>query len=139
MGKVMALGRETKTKGKSQKLLTEVELELMNLLWSLREGTVNDVLECLPAGRKLAYTSVSTMLRILEQKKVVGSRKEGRGHVYFPLLSKEKYEITSLNYLVERVFGGTPSSLVRRLIDSSNLSKTEIDTLKKLLEEKVRS
>ena len=70
------------------KLLTEVELELMTALWKLGEGSVADVLETLPKERKLAYTSVSTILRILEQKKVLKARKEGRGHVYVPMLEK---------------------------------------------------
>ena len=50
-----------------RKLLTETELELMTLLWKLGEGAVNDVMDALPPQRRLAYTSVSTMLRILEQ------------------------------------------------------------------------
>src|SRR5207245_1854123 len=102
------------------------------------EGTVNDVIGKLPAGRKLAYTSVSTVLRILETKGIIGSRKEGRGHVYYPLLAKEKYEATSVQHLVEKVFGGEPSSLVRRLLDSSELTKEEIEALKRALDEKAR-
>lgn len=78
-----------KSKDKTTTKLTEVELELMGYLWKLNEATVNDVVSALPEARKLAYTSVSTMLRILEQKGVVDSRKEGRGHVYFPNLRKK--------------------------------------------------
>ena len=123
---------------KDGKLLTEVELELMGILWRLTEGSVNDVLEALPQERKLAYTSVSTMFRILEQKEVVGSRKEGRGHVYFPLLTKEKYEATSLHHLVDKVFDGTPSSLVRRLLETENLTDEDLKSIRALLNEKLR-
>ena len=121
------------------KLLTEVELELMNIIWHLGEASVNDVIAELPADRDLAYTSVSTILRILEQKKVLGARKEGRGHIYFPTLLKEKYESTSLHHLVENVFDGTPASLVKRLLDSENISPDELKSIKKLFNERFKS
>ncbi|MDD9977928.1 MAG: BlaI/MecI/CopY family transcriptional regulator, partial [Boseongicola sp.] len=75
-------------KKKKNDLLTEVELEFMSELWALGEGTVRDVLERLPDDRNLAYTSGATILRILEQKEFVTSRKEGKSHVYIPALTK---------------------------------------------------
>src|SRR5688500_6715937 len=101
------------------KLLTEAELELMNILWKLEEASVNDVLAALPEGRELAYTSVSTILRILEQKGFVSSRPrpEGRGPLYSPRVTKKDYEAASLQQLVTKVFNGTPSGLVRRLLE----------------------
>jgi predicted transcriptional regulator len=126
------------TKKTDSKLLTETELELMNILWKLGEGSVNDVLADLPKERDLAYTSVSTILRILEQKKIVSSRKEGRGHIYLPLIKKEAYETTSLQHLVNKVFDGEPSTLVKRLIESRDLDPEELDEIRKLLNEKGR-
>ena len=120
-----------------RKLLTETELELMTLLWKLGEGTVNDVIDELPAQRRLAYTSVSTMLRILEQKEFVASRKAGRGHVYVPKIPKSQYEETSTRDLVDRVFEGDASSLVRRLIEKGGLSREDLDGIRELLEEKL--
>src|SRR5262245_9314342 len=120
----------TPKKKSPERLLTEAELELMTILWRLGEGSVNDVIEKLPRGRDLAYTSVSTILRILEQKGVVGSRKEGRGHIYFSLKPKEEYETTSLQHLVTRVFDGAPSSLVRRLLETSDLTSEELDSIR---------
>ena len=83
---------KNKLKVSDDKMLTEVELELMTILWSLSEGSVADVIERLPKNRNLAYTSVSTILRILEQKGTLKARKEGRGHIYMPLVSKESDE-----------------------------------------------
>ena len=117
----------------ADKLLTDVELELMTLLWRLGEGSVADVLEALPEGRELAYTSVSTVLRILEQKGVLKARKEGRGHVYVPELEKGAYEARTVRHVVDKVFDGTPVALVRQLIDSGNLGDAELDELKKLI------
>jgi predicted transcriptional regulator len=124
---------------KQKKLLTEVELELMGILWRLGEGTVSDVAQGLPAERKLAYTSVSTILRILEQKGIVASRKEGRGHIYFPILAKKKYETESLQHLVRKVFDGTASSLVRRLLEDTHLSEEELAAIRSLINEKMEN
>lgn len=126
---------KAKTK-KKEKLLTEVELEMMSVLWKKSGGTVSDVLDALPETRKLAYTSVSTMLRILEQKGVVGSRKEGRGHVYYPKLEKHEYEAKSLRHLVHKVFDGAPAQLVQRLLEVESLSDAEIEKIKQLLKER---
>jgi predicted transcriptional regulator len=127
----------TKKKLSESKLLTETELELMNILWKLGEGAVSDVIEHLPQGRELAYTSVSTILRILEQKKVVGSRKAGRGHIYYPLVKKDDYEATSLHHLVSKVFDGDPSTLVRRLIESKDLNESELAEIRQLLNQRL--
>lgn len=116
------------------KSLTEVELELMTILWRLEEGSVNDILAELPKARKLAYTSVSTMMRILEQKKVISSRKEGRGHVYFPKLKKSDYEASSVKNLVSKVFEGAPVALVRQLLNTEKLSSEELQEIRKLLD-----
>ncbi len=121
-----------------EKLLTEVELELMNILWRLDGGTVSDVLAHLPPERPLAYTSVSTILRILEQKEVVASEKLGRGHRYRPQVAREVYEAYALEHVVGRVFGGEPLALVRRLVDSAGLSKKDLAELKLLLDQKER-
>jgi predicted transcriptional regulator len=116
------------------KSLTEVELELMTILWKLGEGSVNDVLAELPKERKLAYTSVSTMMRILEQKKVIASRKEGRGHVYFPKLKKTDYEVSSVKNLVSKVFEGAPVALVRQLLNTEKLSSDELNEIRRMLD-----
>jgi predicted transcriptional regulator len=126
--------KKTKTKESDAKLLTETELELMTILWKLGEGTVNEVIEQLPKGRDLAYTSVSTILRILEQKGVLKARKEGRGHIYIPQLKKSEYEAKTVRHVVDRVFDGTPVALVRQLLDSVNLDENDLKELKNLID-----
>ena len=119
------------------KLLTDVELELMTALWQAGEATVRDVLELLPAERKLAYTSVSTILRILEKKKLVRARKEGKAHIYAPTVSKSDYESRSLRDLVDKVFDGTPSAMVMRLLDDEGLTAEELREIQARLEERL--
>ncbi len=124
-----------KAKGTSgERLLTDVELELMTILWRRGEGSVADVIEQLPKGRELAYTSVSTILRILEQKGVLKTRKEGRGHVYIPILRKAEYEAKAVKHVVDRVFDGTPVALVKQLLSSVDVTDAELKELRELLE-----
>jgi predicted transcriptional regulator len=127
------MARPPKPRAGSKLLLTEVELELMNIIWDLGAGTVNDVLARLPPKRNLAYTSVSTILRILEQKGVLAGDKVGRGHVYRPLVARSAYEIRAVKDVVGRVFGGNPLSLVRALVDGGVLSDEELAKLKATL------
>lgn len=123
----------------SEKLLTETELELMTILWRIGEGSVADVIAGLPEDRDLAYTSVSTILRILEQKRVVKTRKEGRGHIYIPVLEKSAYEARTVRHVVDRVFDGTPVALVKQLLNSGQLKAKDLDELRKLIDQKERS
>jgi predicted transcriptional regulator len=118
------------------KLLTKVELELMKHLWEIGEGTVKDVIAALPGDRKLAYTSVSTILRILEQKGILQSRKQGRAHIYTPTIARAHYETNSLINYVKNVFDDTPAMLVKRLLDTETLSADDIEEIKKMLDEK---
>jgi predicted transcriptional regulator len=111
------------------KLLTEVELELMTILWQLGGGTVSEVLERLPPSRPLAYTSVSTILRILEQKEVLTAEKVGRGHRYVPRVGRDEYQTFALRDVVGRVFGGQPLELVRRLVDAEGLKPDDLEQL----------
>jgi predicted transcriptional regulator len=119
-----------------EKALTEVELELMTILWRLGGGTVNDVLAALPRQRPLAYTSVSTILRILEQKGVLATAKVGRGHRYVPLVGRDAYQAFALAQVVGKVFGGEPVALVRRLVDAAELSTRDLEALRALLDDK---
>ncbi len=116
--------------------LTPVELELMQLVWKLGEVSVADVQAALPPERALAYTSVSTVLRILEQKGVVRGPKEGRGPLYSAVLPREAYEAQSVRHLVDTLFEGTPSALVARLVEAVPLAPEDVEQLRKLLEAK---
>lgn len=134
-----AMARSKRPPRVAAKPLTEVELELMNILWRLDGGTVNDVLGALPAERPLAYTSVSTILRILEQKGVLASEKVGRGHRYLPLVAKQDYEAFALEQVMGKVFDGQPVALVRRLVDGGQLSREDLAALQELLEERTKA
>ena len=124
----------SKNDAKSAGSLTAVELEMMHVIWRIGPCSVNQILEALPPTRELAYTSVSTIVRILEQKGFVASRKEGRGHVYGAAVSKEAYQSRAVDQLVKNVFDDAPAMLVRGLLASKNLSDDELREIRALID-----
>ena len=113
--------------------LTPVELELMNILWEIGKGTVRDCMACLPKSRNLAYTSVSTMLRILQQKKILIAEKSGRQHIYSPVFSKEEFANHSVKKIINQVFSGNSVELVSYLMNKKDITADEISAIQKLL------
>lgn len=116
--------------------LTPVELELMDILWRIGEGSVRAVMAELPKNRNLAYTSVSTILRILQEKKILTAKKLGRLHIYLPTLSKQTFATHSVNKMVNQIFSGNSVELVAYLVDKHDLSIDEISAIQKLVNAK---
>jgi predicted transcriptional regulator len=123
-------------KGAPRRPLTATELEMMNVIWRLGSCTVSQVQESLRPERELAYSSVSTIVRILEQKGFVTSTKAGRGHLYSAAMAKRDYQALSLEHVVKQVFDDTPSLLVQRLLDSNSLTEKELAQIRLLLHRK---
>ena len=118
-------------------MLTDVELEMMNILWQLGSGTVRQVLAQLTAERKLAYTSASTIIRILEQKGFVRSSKSGKSHVYRPTLKKNEYSGRTLSHIIDNIYGGISVDLVRQLVSDKDLTKEEKEEIKRIIAEEL--
>ena len=129
----------TTKKIKLEKPLTEVELQLMNAVWNLGDCTVKEVQQEISKIRDLAYTSIATIMKILEQKSALKSVKSDKAHIYSALISKSEYESSSLRHLADGLFQGDPSSMVMRLLSDSKLSKDELSAIKKLLEKRIES
>ena len=110
--------------------LTEGELRLMQILWDLGSGTVSDVAAALPRRRELAYNTVLTTLRILEAKGYVMRRKDGRAHVYSPLVDRASARKSALRHLVSRFFEDSPELLVLNLLDDEQVDPEELSRLK---------
>ncbi len=112
------------------KQLTKAEEDIMQVLWELKEGNVAAIIEQLPAP-KPAYNTVSTIVRILENKEFVGYRKEGRGHIYFPLIPKTEYSNQSLTKLVDGYFQGSFKSMVSFFVKKNDVSISEMEAILK--------
>ncbi len=116
------------------KHLTQAEEEVMQYLWQLEKAYVRELLEAFPEPRP-AYNTVSTMVRILEQKGFVGHEAFGKSHRYFPLVSKEKYRSFATNDLVGKYFEGSLPQLVSHLAQKQSFSTQELDALLQQLEQ----
>ena len=115
---------------------TDRELDVMNVLWDVGPATVAEVRERI--ADDLAYTTVLTMLRTLEQKGYVSHTEDGRAHRYKPLVKREVAGRTALRRLVDKVFDGSPELLLTQLVSDKNLSDEELRRLRKLLAERLR-
>jgi predicted transcriptional regulator len=122
---------------KKSEFLTEVELEFMTELWALAQGTVRDVLAQLQPERNLAYTSAATILRIMEQKGFVTSEKQGKTFIYKPALAKDAYQAKTLRDLSNKLFDGTPASMVARLVDDQGMSEEALEEIRALLDRRL--
>lgn len=122
---------------KRNEFLTEVELEFMTELWAMGEGSVRDVLAQLNPDRNLAYTSAATILRIMEQKGFVTSRKDGKTFIYSPVLAKDDYQAKTLRDLSNKLFDGTPASMVARLVDDDGISEDALKEIQALLQRRL--
>jgi predicted transcriptional regulator len=112
--------------------LTQRELDIMSVLWELGEATVNDVRDRVDPD--LAYTSISTMVRMLEMKGFVSHRRgEGKTHIYFPVIDREKAGESALGRVLDKIYGGSPIKLLAHLVDQKRLSEKELTRMRELL------
>jgi predicted transcriptional regulator len=115
--------------------LTEAEQRLMDILWTLGSGTVTEIAEALPKKLDLAYNTVLTIMRILEDKRYVRhtKAKEGRAFIYRPVVSREQASSSALHHLLRRFFGNSAEALVLNLIEDETLNAKERERIRKLL------
>jgi BlaI family transcriptional regulator, penicillinase repressor len=117
--------------------LTRAEEQIMQVLWDLEKGMVNDLLARLP-DPKPAYNTVSTIIRILEQKGFVGHKAYGRTHEYFPLVSKMAYTKSHFGNLITNYFGNSYRSLASFFTSEENLSIGELEEIRKIMDNEIR-
>lgn len=118
---------------KKSPTLTEAELRVMEVLWKLERATVGEVAEALPPP-PLAYNTVLTTLRILEQKGHVSHDEAGRAYVYYPLVERDVAAQSAIKQVVSKFFGNSAGALALRLIENERPSKDEMDRLRELIE-----
>ena len=118
---------------KKSNTLTEAELRLMKILWRRGESAVNDLVAAMPDGETLAYNSVLTTIRILEQKGYVDHRQEGRAFVYRPCVAEEEASRSEVRHLMSRFFGNSREQLLLSLLGDDQISRKELDRLKEAI------
>ncbi len=119
-----------------EKELTRAEEQIMDYLWQIGEGFVRDIIDRIPEPRQ-AYTTVSTIVRILEKKGFIGHKSFGNAHRYYPLISREQYVEFCAGNLVKRHFSDSLTSLVSFFTSKKDMSLKELEELLALINEEV--
>ena len=117
------------------KQLTKAEEDIMQILWLLKKANVKSRIEQI-SEPKPAYNTVSTIVRILESKGFVGYEKQGKGHVYFPIVEKNDYSNQSINKLVDNYFQGSFKSMVSFFMKKNDMSMKDLESVLKEINKK---
>ena len=120
------------------KKLTKAEEQIMHVLWELEKGFVNDIVTLFPEP-KPAYNTVSTIVRILEQKGFIAHKAYGRTHEYYPMVNKEDYSREYLNNFTRNYFSSSYKALASFFAQSETLSINELEEIKLLVEEQIEN
>ncbi len=115
---------------KKSNTLTEAELRLMKILWRRGESAVNDLVAAMPQDELLAYNSVLTTIRILEQKGYVAHRQEGRAFIYWPCIAEQDAGRSEVRHVLGRFFGNSRERLLLSLLGDEEISPEELQRLK---------
>jgi len=115
--------------------LTPQELAIMKVVWKLEKATVRDVYETLRAKRTIAYTTVMTMMKILEEKGYLKKTRVERAYVYKPSRPRQQVVGAMVRDFVDRVFDGAASGLLVQLARDGRLSKDERQQIRRVIEE----
>jgi BlaI family transcriptional regulator, penicillinase repressor len=115
---------------------TDRELDVMGVLWERGPSTVAEVRDAL--ADELAYTTVLTVLRVLEEKGHVGHEEEGRAHRYFPLVQRSEAGQSALRRLTRKVFRGSPEMLLTHLVSDRQLSEEDLRRMRELLDQRLK-
>lgn len=118
---------------KKSNTLTEAELRLMKILWKRGESAVNDLVAAMPEGESLAYNSVLTTIRILEQKGYVTHRQEGRAFIYSPSIAEHEASQSEIRHVLSRFFGNSREQLVLSLLGDESIAPEELQRLKEAI------
>jgi BlaI family penicillinase repressor len=116
--------------------LSPSETEILRLVWQIGQATVQEVCDKLPARRKIAYATVQTLLRRLENKGYLKHNARGKAHVFSAAVKKENVVKRSVGDFLDRLFGGDPIPLIQYLAEHGKISGEDIERLKKLADKK---
>ena len=114
--------------------MSPAETEILRLVWELGGATVQEVVDKLPPDRQIAYATVQTLLRRLEQKSYLRHESRGKAHVFMASVQKEEVISRTVKDFLNRLFGGDPIPLVQYLAEHGEITSKDIDGLKKLIE-----
>ena len=113
--------------------LGRVQLLIMQVLWDKQRATAREITDTINESEPIAHSTVQTLLRGLQEKGSVSHEAEGRTFIFFPLVEEENFKQNATSVLIERVFGGNAANLVAHLLGDKNVSRKEINEIRKLI------
>ncbi len=114
---------------------SDLELQILGVLWDAGPSSVREVLERMPDGKARAYTTILSCLQVMEKKGLVTHRREGQGYRYRPVVQKQRVLGSVVRELLRNVFGGRPSAALQYFIAAGDCSPEEIERLRRLIDE----
>lgn len=114
---------------------TDYELAILKILWSEAPLSISEILERFPKKPKPAYSSLLTIVRLMDKKGYISHEKKGKAYFYYPVLKEEKYSKSEIKKLADTIFGGSKYDLAVNIIKKEKLKPEEVAHLKKLVEE----
>ena len=114
---------------------TPSELEILRIIWNLGEAKVQAVNDKLCELKPVGYTTTLKTMQIMEQKGLLGRKKDGKSHIYFPMAEQQETQTSMLDRLLHSAFGGSKSKLVMQLLGSDKVSQQELKDIKDFLAE----
>ena len=117
---------------------TDLELQVLSVLWDRGTATVRDVMQALPDGKTRAYTTVLTILQLMEKKGLVRHTRKGLAYHYQPKVARQAVVAPVMRTLLQNVFGGDPSAVVQSLVDSATIDAEQLKEIRRVINEAAR-
>ena len=112
---------------------SDLELQVLSVLWENGPSTVRQILSAIPDGKKRAYTTVLTVMQVMEKKGLVSHTRDGLTHIYRPRLKKQQVLKPLMKELLKNVFRGSPSTALQYLLDDAAVDEHELSEIRKLI------
>jgi BlaI family transcriptional regulator, penicillinase repressor len=114
---------------------SDLEMQILSVLWDKGDSTVRDVLDAMPDGKKRAYTSILSVMQVMEKKGLLRHTARGTAHLYSPAVNRKKIIQPFIQKVLNEVFGGKASAMMQALLTETPVSDNEMAKLQKILEE----
>ena len=119
------------------KILTKAEEQIMQYLWKIKKGFLKDIVEQFPEP-KPAYTTISTVIRVLVKKEFIGHKTYNKANEYYPLIYKDEYSKVNFKRLMTGYFNNSPEKFASFFANENNLTLSELEEIKKIVEEQIK-
>ena len=114
---------------------SDLEMQILSVLWNRGDSTAREVLEAMPDGKKRAYTSILSVMQVMEKKGLLKHTNRGVAHVYRPAVNKRKIIQPFMRKVLNEIFGGRPSAMMQALLTETAVSDSELAQIHKLLQD----